>query len=119
MNDAKGTARARIWGDRATKIEAALVSLDPDLAKLITEVAYDTVFDRPGLDLKTRELLAVAMLIAVGSERELETHLRGALNCGATTEELKETILQAAMYLGFPRAVAAMRVLKNTLEKNR
>jgi 4-carboxymuconolactone decarboxylase len=112
MNDAKETARARIWGDKAEKIEAALTALDPDLAKLITEVAYDTVFERPGLDLKTRELLAVAMLTAVGSERELETHLRGALRCGASAAELKETILQAAVFLGFPKAVAAMRVFK-------
>lgn len=107
--------KEQIWGDQAETIERALRTLDPDLAKLITEVAYDRVFARPGLDLKTRELLAITALMAVGSEGELKTHLRGALNCGASTTEIKETILQAAMYLGFPRAVAAMRVFKALL----
>ena len=104
--------RQKIWGSKADIIEERLRALDPDLAALVLETAYDNVFARPGLDLKTRELLAVAHLMSVGSESELKTHLHGALNCGATPDELKETILHAAMFLGFPRALAAMKVLR-------
>lgn len=65
------------------------------------------------MDLKTRELLAVTALMSVGGESELKTHLQGALNCGASPAEIKESIIQAAIYLGFPKAVAAMRVFKS------
>jgi 4-carboxymuconolactone decarboxylase len=108
------TKRARdlIWGEKSEQILAGLEALDPDLATLITEVAYDTVFERPGLDLKTKELLAIAHLLSVGSESELKTHIHGALNCGATPAEIKETILHAAMFIGFPKAVAGLKVLK-------
>lgn len=106
-----------IWGDKAEAIERGLKQLDPDLAELIIETAYDKVFARPHLDLKTRELLAIAMLMSVGSESELTTHMHGALNCGASLEEIKETILHAAMYLGFPKAVAAMKVLREIARK--
>jgi 4-carboxymuconolactone decarboxylase len=109
------TARATIWGDKADKVEANLKALDADLAELILDVAYDTVFERPGLDLKTKELLAIAHLLHIGSESELKTHIHGALNCGATDKELKEVILHAAMFIGFPKAMAGMKVLKSVL----
>lgn len=107
-------ARAHIWGNKADKVEANLKTLDPDLAALILNVAYDNVFERPGLDLKTKELLAIAHLLNVGSESELKTHIHGAINCGATVADIKETILHAAMFIGFPKAVAGMKVLKAT-----
>lgn len=108
-------ARERIWGEEAEAIEAKLRGTDPDLADLIVRVAYDEVFERPGLDLKTRELVAVALLASMGAHKELPTHLRGALRCGATAAELRETVLQVAMFAGFPRALAAMRLLAREL----
>ena len=113
MDDAfTNEVRSKLWGHQRAAIEDSLEQLDPDLAKLVFEVAYDTVLARPNLDLKTRELLAVTALLSVGSENELKTHMRGAMNCGATFDELKESILQAAMFLGFPRALMGMRVLR-------
>jgi 4-carboxymuconolactone decarboxylase len=109
------TASATIWGDKADKVEANLKTLDPDLAELILSVAYNNVFERSGLDFKTKEFLAIAHLLNVGSESELKTHLHGALNCGATATELKEIMLHAAMFIGFPKAVAGMKVLKTVL----
>jgi 4-carboxymuconolactone decarboxylase len=106
-------ARKKIWGKKAEAIEKALYDLDPDLAKLIIEVAYDDIFERPGLDLKTKELLALAHLMHVGTEREIKTHIYGALNCGSDLDEIKETILHAAMFIGFPKAMVAMKVLKS------
>ena len=105
-----GDPKARIWGNKASAIEARLRALDPELADLVLEVAYERVFARPGLELKTKELLAVAHLISVGSESELRTHLHGALNCGASPLEIRETILHAAMFVGFPKALAAMNI---------
>lgn len=108
-----------IWGAQAPRIMAALSSADPDLARLITTVAYDDVFARPGLDLRVRELLAVALLTANGSAADLRTHLRGALAVGASEVELRETIIHAAMFVGFPKALTAMRELASFLEARR
>lgn len=107
--------RRAIWGRQQERIEAGLAANDPDLADLIGRVAYDEVFARPGLDLRARELLAVAMLTAMGADRELPTHVRGALLVGASEEELRESVLHAAMFAGFPRALAAMRVIERML----
>lgn len=98
-----------LWGEDADRIDAGLRDTDPELAALIEEVAYRRVFARPGLDLRTKELLAIAHLTSVGSDDELRTHVRAALRVGATLLEVRETILHAAMFVGFPRASAAMR----------
>lgn len=106
-----------IWGSQRDRIERGLAATDPDLADLIGRVAYEEVFARPDLDLRTRELLSVAMLTAMGSDRELPTHVRGALLVGASERELRETVLHAAMFAGFPRALAAMRVIERMLRR--
>lgn len=96
-----------IWGDDEGRIRERLESLDPDLAAYIEGFAYREVLSRDGLDLKTRELLAITSLVALGSPPEIATHFRGALKNGATEAEIKETLLQAALFFGFPRAIAA------------
>lgn len=111
------SVRKQIWGDKAAAIERGLRQLDDDLADLVIDVAYDNVMARPGLDLKTRELLALTALLSVGSDNELKTHIYGALNCGATLGEIKETLLQAALFVGFPKAMAGMRVLRQVADR--
>ena len=106
------SAREKIWGEKASQIEAKLRALDGDLATLILDVVYDDVFERPGLDLRTKELLAVAHLMSVGGEDELKTHIYGALQNGSSLTEIKELILHAAMFIGFPKAVNTMKVLR-------
>ncbi len=96
-----------IWGEDEAKIRARLEALDPDLARYIEGFAYKEVLSREGLDLKTRELLAITALVGLGSPPELATHFKGALNNGASEAEIKETLLQAALFFGFPRAIAA------------
>ncbi len=96
-----------IWGDDEEKIRKRLEGLDPDLARYIEAFAYREVLSREGLDLKTRELLAITALVGLGSPPELATHFKGALACGATEAEIRETLLQAALFFGFPRAIAA------------
>ncbi len=109
--------RQAIWGSQAHRIEESLAAADPALADLVTRVVYDEVFARPGLDLRTRELVSVAVLTALGAEDELTTHLRGALLVGATELELRETLIHTAIFVGFPRAIQAMRQLQRFLEK--
>ena len=75
----------------------------------ITKNAWGDVWQRPGLDLKTRSLITVAMLTALGKQHELKGHVRGALNNGATPEEISEVLLHASIYCGVPSAVEAYR----------
>lgn len=75
----------------------------------ITRNAWGDVWQRPGLDLKTRSLITVAMLTALGKQHELKGHVRGALNNGVTREELQEVLLHASIYCGVPAAVEACR----------
>jgi len=108
-------AAQTIWGSQAERVRAGLTARDPALAELIERVAYDEVFERPGLDLRSRELLALAHLIGVGEASSLRTHFIGALRAGATPDELRELVLHAAMFVGFPRALAAAGVLRGVL----
>ncbi|MFZ2296190.1 MAG: carboxymuconolactone decarboxylase family protein [Polaromonas sp.] len=75
----------------------------------ITAKAWGDVWQRPGLDLKTRSLITVAMLTALGKQQELKGHVRGALNNGVTPQEIQEVLLHASIYCGVPAAVDAFR----------
>lgn len=82
----------------------------------ITSQAWGDVWQRPGLDLKTRSLITVAMLTALGKQHELKGHLRGALNNGASASELQEVLLHAAVYCGVPTAVDAFRTAAEVID---
>lgn len=75
----------------------------------ITRNAWGEVWQRDGLDLKTRSLVTVGMLTALGKQNELKGHVRGALNNGATVKEIQEVLLHAAIYCGVPSSVEAFR----------
>ncbi len=66
--------------------------------------------------MKTRSLITVAMLTALGKQHELKGHVRGALNNGATPEELREVMLHATVYCGFPTAIDAFRIVTEVVE---
>jgi 4-carboxymuconolactone decarboxylase len=82
----------------------------------ITRNAWGDVWQRPGLDLKTRSLITVAMLTALGKQHELKGHVRGALNNGATPEEIQEVLLHASIYCGVPTAVEAFRTAASVVD---
>ena len=82
----------------------------------ITAKAWGDVWQRPGLELKTRSLITVAMLTALGKQHELKAHVRGALNNGATSAEIQEVLLHAAVYCGVPAAVDAFRSAAEVIE---
>ena len=86
------------------------------MQEFITRNAWGNVWQRPGLDLKTRSLVTVAMLTALGKQQELKAHARGALNNGATPEELREVMLHATVYCGFPTAIDAFRSVTEVVQ---
>jgi 4-carboxymuconolactone decarboxylase len=82
----------------------------------ISRAAWGDVWQRPGLDLKTRSLITVAMLTALGKSNELKGHVRGALNNGATVAEIQEVLLHATIYCGVPAAVEGFRAAAEVIE---
>jgi 4-carboxymuconolactone decarboxylase len=82
----------------------------------ITKNAWGDVWQRPGLDMKTRSLITVAMLTALGKQHELKGHVRGALNNGASQEEIQEVLLHASIYCGLPAAVDAFRTAAEVVD---
>lgn len=86
------------------------------LQEFVTRNAWGTVWCREGLDLKTRSLITISMLTALGRAHELKGHLRGALNNGATPAEIREVLLHAAVYCGAPLAVDAFRTAQEVMK---
>ena len=85
------------------------------LQEIVTRFCFGEVWQRPGLDPRTRSMLTIAMLIASGRMAQLPGHVRGALANGVTHEELRELILHALLYCGIPAAVEATAVCERTL----
>jgi 4-carboxymuconolactone decarboxylase len=87
------------------------------LQELITEYCWGTVWSRPGLDRRTRSFLNLAMIIALNRPNELRLHVRGALNNGVSRDEIREVILQAAVYCGAPAALDATRTAQEVFRQ--
>jgi 4-carboxymuconolactone decarboxylase len=100
--------------DRAT---ADATDLTRDFQQLITEYAWGTIWTRPGLDRRTRSLITITALVARGHHDELALHLRAALRNGVTVDEIKEVLLQSAIYCGVPDANTAFRIAHTVLEQ--
>jgi 4-carboxymuconolactone decarboxylase len=98
--------------DRALR---ATTDFDRDFQDLITRYAWGEIWTRPGLPRKTRSLLTLAMLTALGRVEELKLHLRAARRNGVTPEQIRETLLQAAIYAGVPAAHAGFRAAVEVL----
>lgn len=97
-----------VHGERSVRTVEGL----GDLGRLVTEVAYGDVYSRPGLGLRERQLVSVAVLAALGRSSQLPQHLRTSLSHGVTAEELAEVIIQVAVLAGFPVAMNAMSTLR-------
>lgn len=93
-------------------------SLNAPLQQLVTEYCWGTVWTREGLEKKTRSLLNIGMLAAMNRPHELSLHLGGALRNGCTKEEIREVILQIAVYAGVPAAIDAMHKFKEVLKEH-
>ena len=83
---------------------------------LITRYAWGEIWSRPGLPRPTRSLITVAMLVALNREEELRMHLRAALKNSVTQDEIREVLLQAAIYCGVPAANSAFRIAQEVFD---
>ena len=110
--------RRRVLGDAHVKrsLENA-TTFDQDFQDLVTRHAWGDIWTRPGLDHRTRSLITIAMLAAGGRHEELNLHIRATRNTGATPDEVKEVLLQVAVYAGVPVANSAFRIAKTAFEE--
>jgi 4-carboxymuconolactone decarboxylase len=105
--------RRSVLGDmHVNRSEANKTPFDTDFQRFITETAWGTIWSRPGLERKTRHLLTIAMLAALGKEQELAMHLRATLNTGVTADEVAEVFMHLAIYAGVPAANSAFAIAK-------
>lgn len=94
------------------RAEARKTPFDADFQRFITEGAWGSVWARPGLERRTRSIVVVALMAALGHEEELAMHIRATRNTGATPEDVKEVLLMVAVYAGVPAANTAIRIAK-------
>lgn len=87
------------------------------MQELVTEYCWGAIWGRPGLDRRSRSILNIGMLAAANRPDELGGHIRGALTNGVTKDEIRECLLQAAVYLGVPSGLGAFRVAKKVFEE--
>jgi 4-carboxymuconolactone decarboxylase len=104
---------ARLDREQGARLIAALDGVAPDFARLLVEFAFGDICARPGLELKTREIATIAALTALGTApAQLRVHIHAALNVGCSRTEVTETILQMAVYAGFPAALNGLAAAK-------
>lgn len=110
------SVRRKVMGD--SFVDAALTKttdFTQPMQEYINDHGWGSTWQRGGLDLKTRSLVTIAMLAALKAPQELKGHIRGALNNGATVEEIREVLLHSAVYCGAPAAQEAFRAAQEVL----
>ena len=110
------TRKQVVGEDFVARAFGGVTEFTAPIQQYITRNAWGDVWQRPGLDLKTRSLITVAMLTALGKQHELKGHVRGALNNGATPQEIQEVLLHASIYCGVPTAVEAFRTAAEVVD---
>ena len=112
--------RRRVLGaEYVARATAAQTELDADFQTFITETAWGAAWARAGLDLRSRHLVTIAILAALGREHELALHLRSIRNTGTTWRDVREVLMHVAVYAGIPAANAAMALAKQTFAAGR
>ncbi|MGH8927475.1 MAG: 4-carboxymuconolactone decarboxylase [Acidimicrobiia bacterium] len=108
--------RRQVLGDdHVDRANAATTDIDADFQRWITQAAWAGVWDRPGLDRRTKSLITIAILAGLGHE-ELELHLQAAANTGATPADIAEVLFHVAVYAGVPAANSAFKMAKRLFD---
>jgi 3-oxoadipate enol-lactonase/4-carboxymuconolactone decarboxylase len=107
--------RAVLGDEHVDRAVARTTEFTADFQDLITRYAWGEIWSRPGLDRRTRSCITLTALVAGGHENELAMHVRAALRNGLTPDEVKEVLLQAAVYCGVPAANSAFRIAQEVL----
>lgn len=109
--------RREVLGDEhVARAQARQTPFDAGFQRFITEVAWGTLWARPDLDRRTRSLVTIAILAALGRQEELALHLRASRNTGVEEHEIAEVLLHVAVYAGVPAANTAFALAKTELE---
>ena len=112
------SVRRRVLGDaHVDRAAAAATSFTAPFHEYVTRAAWGEVWSRPGLDLRTRSLLTLAVLTALRCEPELAMHVGAAVRLGVSPDEIRETLLHATVYAGAPAGNAAFAVAARVLEE--
>jgi 4-carboxymuconolactone decarboxylase len=107
--------REVLGADYVNRALARRTSFTADFQELITRYAWGEIWSRPGLDRPTRSCITIAMLVALNRSEELALHVRAALRNGLSPDEIKEVLLQTAIYCGVPAANAAFAVAQRVI----
>jgi 4-carboxymuconolactone decarboxylase len=115
----KGMAirRSVLGVEHVAQAEANKTEFDADFQRIITETAWGTIWTRPGIDKKTRHMLTIGMLAALGKHDELAMHIRATRNTGISPEEIREVFLQVLVYAGAPAANSAFAIAKRVYKE--
>ena len=108
--------RRVLGGEHVDRAEARKTPFDADFQRFITEGAWGSVWSRPGLDPRTRSMLVIALMAALGHEEELAMHIRATRNTGASAADVREVLLMVAVYAGVPAANTAIRIAKEVYD---
>ena len=106
------TRRAVLGAEYVDKAMGQVDEFNEEFVELLNTYCWNDIWNRPGLPRKMRSVLNLGMLVALGKEHELKLHINGALNNGLTRDEIKEVLLQTAIYCGVPAAVVAFRAAR-------
>ena len=99
--------KSLMGAERLEQVQKRVTPFNEEWMEFVTQYAFGEVWSRPGLDKKTRHMLTIAMLTALGRLDELQTHIGLTVNTGVSRDELKEVLMQAAVYAGVPAAMSA------------
>jgi 4-carboxymuconolactone decarboxylase len=109
--------RRDVHGDEHVDAATARATdLTREFQELLTRYAWGEIWTRPGLDRRTRSLITISAMVALGRERELELHLRSARRIGVEWDDIKEVLLQSAVYCGVPAANSAFAVAQAVMD---
>ena len=106
-----------LGAEHVARAEANKTDFDADFQRIITESAWGTIWTRPGIDKKTRHLLTLAIIAALGKHEELAMHIRATRNTGVTQEEVREVFMQVLVYAGAPAANSAFGIAKRVYKE--
>jgi 4-carboxymuconolactone decarboxylase len=116
--DAGLKTRSEVLGKSyVEKSQAAVDDFNREFSEMLNTYCWNDVWNRPGLDRKTRSMLNLAMLAALNKEHELKLHINGALNNHLTKDQIKEVFLQVAIYCGVPAAVVCFRCAREVFKE--
>ncbi|VVD60584.1 carboxymuconolactone decarboxylase family protein [Pandoraea terrigena] len=110
------TRREVLGSEYVDKSIASADAFNRPMQELVTEYCWGEIWNRPGIDRRTRSLLNLGMLAVMNRPHELKLHVRGALTNGVTKEEITEVFLQAAIYAGVPAAIDSFRVAREVFD---